>query len=79
MHAKTAAELAGRYGIDWRPNIDRILAISDALQKKGVTGKLDPTQLNIQNVRQDTVAVDSRPTNPEPERFRLLGSAHPSR
>ena len=43
-----------------------ILAISDALQKKGVTGKLDPTQLNIQNVRQDTVAVDSRPTNPEP-------------
>ena len=43
-----------------------ILAISDALQKKGVTGKLDPTQANIQNVRQDTVAVDSRPTNPEP-------------
>src|SRR6516164_925057 len=43
-----------------------ILAISDALQKKGVTGKLDPTQLNVQNVRQDTVAVDSRPTNSEP-------------
>ena len=43
-----------------------ILAISDALQKKGVTGKLDPTQANIQNLRQDTVAVDSRPTNPEP-------------
>jgi len=43
-----------------------ILAISDALQKKGVTGKLDPTQANIQNVRQDTVAVDSRPANPEP-------------
>src|SRR5215472_7457241 len=43
-----------------------ILAISDAFQKKGVTGKLDSTQLNIQNVRQDTVAVDSRPTNPEP-------------
>ena len=43
-----------------------ILAISDALQKKGVTGKLDPTQMNIQNARQDTVAVDSRPANPEP-------------
>src|SRR5215469_10275867 len=43
-----------------------ILAISDALQKKGVTSKLDPTELNVQNVRQDTVAVDSRPTNPEP-------------
>src|SRR5215831_12412435 len=43
-----------------------ILVISDALQKKEVTGKLDRTQLNIQNVRQDTVAVDSRPTSPEP-------------
>ena len=30
-----------------------ILAISDALQKKGVTGKLDPTELNVQNVRQE--------------------------
>ena len=43
-----------------------ILVISDALQKKGVTSKLDPTELNVQNVRQDTVAVESRPTNPEP-------------
>jgi len=43
-----------------------ILAISDALQKKGVTSKLDPTELNVQNVRQDTVEVESRPTNPEP-------------
>ena len=40
-----------------------ILAISDALQKKGVT---NPTELDVQNVRQDTVEVDSRPTNPEP-------------
>lgn len=40
-----------------------ILAISDALQKKGVTGKPDPPKLNVQNVRQDTVAVDSRPNN----------------
>ena len=38
-----------------------ILAISDALQKKGVTGKLDPTELNVRNARQDTVDVDSRP------------------
>jgi hypothetical protein len=30
-----------------------ILAISDALQKKGVTGKPDPTELNVQNARQD--------------------------
>ena len=43
-----------------------ILAISDAFQKKGVPGKLDPTELNVQNVRQDTVEVDSRPTTPEP-------------
>ena len=43
-----------------------ILAISDALQKKGVTGKPDPTELNVQNARQDTVDVDSRRTNPEP-------------
>ena len=40
-----------------------ILAVSDALQKKGVT---NPTELDVQNVRQDTVEVDSRPTNPEP-------------
>src|SRR5215472_8663182 len=43
-----------------------ILAISDALQRKGVTVKLDPTELNVQNVRQDTVDVDARPTNLEP-------------
>jgi hypothetical protein len=43
-----------------------ILAISDALQKKGVTGKPAPTELNVQNVRQDRVEVDSRPINPEP-------------
>ena len=43
-----------------------ILAVSDALQKKGVAGKPDPTELNVLNVRQDTVEVDSRPTNPEP-------------
>jgi len=40
-----------------------LLVISDALQKKGVT---NPTELDVQNVRQDTVEVDSRPTNPEP-------------
>jgi hypothetical protein len=43
-----------------------ILAISDALQKKGLTGKLNPIELNVQNVRLETVNVDSRPTNPEP-------------
>src|SRR6516162_3012897 len=43
-----------------------ILAISGVLQKKGVTGRLDPTERNVQNVRQDTVEVNSKPLAPEP-------------
>ena len=43
-----------------------ILAISGVLQKKGVTGRLDPTERNVQNVRQDTVEVNSKPLSPEP-------------
>jgi hypothetical protein len=43
-----------------------ILAISDALPKKGATREPDPAALNAQNMREDTVDVGSRPANLDP-------------
>jgi hypothetical protein len=63
MHAKTAAELAGRYGIDWRPNIDRhgYPSYFGCSPEKGCKGKLDPTQVVRKESGLDSCFAGERP------------------
>jgi hypothetical protein len=40
-----------------------ILAITDALPRKGVTHELDPAELKVRKMKEDAAPVESKPAN----------------